>query len=83
MASIRSSKCQVAPLSREVSAPGELARRDVGEAPPQLGSSSSLSSTMLAAEGRPMKRRTRPLTGSIQVERRAPIAGSQNRMVEP
>jgi hypothetical protein len=30
-----------------------------------------------------MKRRTRPLTGSTQVERQAPIAGSQNRMVEP
>jgi hypothetical protein len=30
-----------------------------------------------------MKRRTRPLTGSIQVERQASIAGSQNRMVEP
>lgn len=32
--------------------------------------------TMSPPEGRPMKRRTRPFTGSIQVERQASIAGS-------
>jgi len=30
-----------------------------------------------------MKRRTRPLSGSIQVERQAPMAGSKKRMVDP
>jgi hypothetical protein len=40
------------------------------------GASSSLTSTMSAPSGRPTNRRTRPLTGSIQVERHAPSAGS-------
>jgi hypothetical protein len=40
------------------------------------GSSSSLSKTMPPFAGRPMKRRTRPLTGSIQVERQASMAES-------
>ena len=40
---------------------------------------------MSSCSGRPMmmKRRTRPLTGSIHVERQASIAGSEKRIVEP
>jgi hypothetical protein len=40
------------------------------------GSSSSLTSMISSPAGRPTNRRTLPLTGSIQVDRHAPIAAS-------
>jgi hypothetical protein len=77
MASICSSKFQLVPASRELSA------RHVNESAVMSvkrhrswGSSSSLRSTMSEPSARRMKRRTRPLTGSIQVERQASIAES-------
>jgi hypothetical protein len=77
VASISSSNRQLTPRSSDVSA---CQRNDVAvmsvKRQRSCGSSSSLISTISPPTGRPMKRRTRPLTGSIQVDRQASMAGS-------
>ena len=81
---ISSSTVQVAPASWELSArytndPGVMSvkRQRSG------GSSPTLSMRISSPTGRTTKRSTSPLTGSIQVERQAPMEGSKNRIHEP
>ena len=74
MARICSKKFELAPASRELSAPRERVRHDVGEAPPQVGVIFLAEEHNVGAAG--PANAAGPLTGSIQVERQESIAAS-------